>query len=91
VRLRFPADASNPMMYDVKRQPNPCAAGVAGDRVPLRVPGVASMPPIKVSEKDGVWNVEYADGVEQNFQSEAEAMVAAQEVADREGRVIERA
>jgi hypothetical protein len=44
-----------------------------------------------VSEKDGLWNVEYADGVEQNFQSEAEAMVAAQEVADREGRVIERA
>jgi hypothetical protein len=62
-----------------------------GDRVPPKVPGVASTPPIKVSEKDGLWNVEYADGVEQNFQSEAEAMVAAQEVADREGRVIERA
>ena len=52
---------------------------------------MASTPPIKVSEKDGVWNVEYADGVEQNFQSETEAMVAAQEVAEREGRVIERA
>ena len=52
---------------------------------------MASTPPIKVSEKDGIWYVEYADGVEQKFESEAEAMVAAQEVADREGRVIERA
>ena len=79
---------SKPLMYDAYGNP---ILWAAGHRVPLIVASVASTPPIKVSEKDGVWYVEYADGVEQNFQSEAEAMVAAQEVADREGRVIERA
>jgi hypothetical protein len=52
---------------------------------------VASTAPIKVSERDGAWHVEYGDDAEQVFASEIEAMAAAQEVADREGRVIERA
>jgi hypothetical protein len=46
--------------------------------------------PIYVYEEHGMWHVDYGGGVTQDFASEAEAVAAAEEVAERESREVRR-
>lgn len=41
--------------------------------------------PIKVEQKDGVWNVDFGGGIEQDFRDRDDAIRAAHEAAARDG------
>jgi Uncharacterized protein conserved in bacteria (DUF2188) len=45
--------------------------------------------PIKVTNRDGMWEVDYGGGTTQNFPSRGEAEQAARRIADDEGRDVE--